>query len=59
MLTWINAGEMSVNYNILNYRNMLVFFKRRDMNIRRPSHLKEDLVIAFLAVLAITIVMVL
>lgn len=50
---------MSVNYNILNYRNMLVFFKRRDMSIRRPSHLKEDLVIAFLTVLAITIVMVL
>ena len=29
------------------------------MSIRRPSHLKEDLVIAFLTVLAVTIVMVL
>ena len=59
VLTWINAGHMSVIYNILIYRNMLVFCKRRHMSIRRPSHLKEDLVIAFLTVLAVTIVMVL
>ena len=66
VLTRIKAGPFQIYYNIIIFWFTLLsaykyalLLEVKHMSIRRPTHLKEDLVIAFLTVLAITIVMVL